>query len=81
MKEYKLRQVNKLFESKRTCNRCEMVYDLEFFLEDWRIDHIHEFKIFFGYGSKYDEETWRFDLCEKCIEEIVGDFKIKPEID
>ena len=33
-----------------------------------------------GYGSQKDGERWEFDLCESCIDEFVGTFKISPLI-
>jgi len=33
----------------------------------------------FGYGSCYDTDVWKMELCDKCIEEFVSSFKIAPK--
>ena len=33
----------------------------------------------FGYGSKFDCDWWEFDICEKCLVDIVRSFKHLPE--
>ena len=33
------------------------------------------FDIQFGYGSKFDYETWRFDICDECAEKHLMKFK------
>jgi hypothetical protein len=44
------------------------------------LDTFQSFQLNFGYGSKFDEQTWTFDLCEKCLEEFIHTFQIKPDI-
>lgn len=44
------------------------------------IDSTQQFRLGFGYGSKYDCETWEFDLCEECLEKFVRGFKVTPQI-
>jgi hypothetical protein len=39
----------------------------------------HNFEIQFGWGSKRDTDIWKFDLCEKCLEDFVSTFKIPVE--
>lgn len=54
------------------CNNCGKSYDMtqvQFFSHP-----IHGFTASFGYGSKYDTDTWSFDLCEKCLERMVSQF-------
>jgi len=41
---------------------------------------VQEFKLAFGYGSKYDTHSMVFDLCEKCLEEIIEGFMINPDV-
>ena len=36
-------------------------------------------EIGFGYGSKFDTETWNFDICDACLEQFVSTFKIEVE--
>ena len=58
------------------CNKCGKKFNNE------RIGNpITEIEINFGYGSKYDNQKWVFDLCDECIYELTNDFKIKPELD
>lgn len=33
----------------------------------------------FGYLSKFDNETWKFTLCEECILDMVKTFKYVPQ--
>lgn len=68
-----------------TCNNCGKSKERDF--EGDYIDYEEElwdgeyqsFYIAWGYMSKYDTEEWKFDLCQKCIEEIVSKFKIPIE--
>lgn len=34
----------------------------------------------FGYESGFDEERWKFDLCESCLVDFVKTFKYSPTI-
>lgn len=50
--------------------------------------YIETIGIHWGYGSKYDQEYWEFDLCEKCIEKTLGSIKhqtfnneVDPDVD
>ena len=33
----------------------------------------------FGYGSKHDNESWSFELCEDCLLELISTFKHIPK--
>lgn len=46
----------------------------------YMLDTFQSFQLNFGYGSKFDEQTWTFDLCEKCLEEFIHTFQIMPDI-
>jgi|LakMenEpi03Aug12_release.lakeMendotaPanAssembly.Ray.scaffolds.fasta_scaffold977024_2 hypothetical protein len=37
--------------------------------------NITNFSILFGYGSKFDMDTWDFEICDDCIEKWVSTFK------
>lgn len=53
-----------------TCDRCGYkVQD-----ENGCMFDITPIYISFGYGSKFDLETWSMDLCDDCIETITKDF-------
>ena len=67
--------VEKVEATSIVCNRCGMSFDCD---EDFANNLIHDFDIQFGYGSRHDLEEWNFDLCEKCVEELVAFFKFKP---
>jgi len=67
--------VEKVEATSIVCNRCGMSFDCE---DDFATNLIHNFDIKFGYGSEHDFEKWDFDLCEKCVEELVDSFKFKP---
>jgi hypothetical protein len=60
------------------CNNCGSEYISD---NEERGTSIYPFSIHFGYESnQHDMEHWRFDLCEKCIEKLIREFKIPPNI-
>ena len=61
------------------CNKCGKEVDMmdeENYVEQ---SLLHEFKVNFGYGSKHDSETWKFDVCDDCMIEFIQTFKIEPD--
>lgn len=62
-----------------TCNSCGKEFIAEGNNPCWA-NTIHSFDIDFGYGSKHDMDTWTWDLCEDCIEQIVKKFNIPVKI-
>ena len=42
--------------------------------------HGASFEIQFGYGSKFDYETWKFDICDDCAEKYFMKFKSKDKV-
>lgn len=64
-----------------TCNKCGNTHTFhgEFHEKVWQDDKFQSFDFNFGYGSKFDEENWKFDLCEDYLEELVESFVHKPE--
>lgn len=64
------------------CNKCgkkyEQVMDKSFGEYCWDSE-LNKFEIGFGYESRYDEQYWKFDLCDDCLTEIVRGFKIVPD--
>jgi|GEM_PF-2621711 len=54
------------------CNKCgksiKRSYD-----EDFKTINLD-----FGYESSFDGETWSFDLCDDCLEEMIKTFKYPP---
>lgn len=83
MREYELvEKTVRDFEPKSvTCNKCGKTKELhgEDYEKEWEAEGFKSFHCSFGYGSKFDMEDWKFDLCESCLEELVSTFKIKPE--
>lgn len=83
MREYTVEEKNvTLYDkvlTKAVCNRCgkEVTNKKE---SPWEVNEIHNITIDFGYGSKFDLQTWNFDLCDECLEGFVKTFKIPPEI-
>lgn len=62
------------------CNKCgkEEVEDTP--EQDFTVNNkIHEFGVNFGYGSSFDTEYWRFDLCNDCLMGLVKTFKHEPD--
>ena len=65
-----------------TCNKCgnsKVLEGKDEYNRQWKLEKFQSFLISFGYGSKFDMEDWEFDLCEKCLVDIVRTFKHAPE--
>jgi len=64
-----------------TCNKCGVSEDRNVgdFSDDGYDDNFASFRTHFGYGSRYDNERWQFDLCEGCLTELVKTFAVVPE--
>jgi hypothetical protein len=71
------------------CNKCgesyvqKTQYANDYDPNDYTNEHfweaeIHEFNVGFGYGSKYDMESWQFDLCDDCLTDLVKSFRVVP---
>lgn len=82
MRTYKTIMYPKQFESRIVCNKCghEMDLDKEEY-EEFMTDTIHEFKVSYGYGSEHDLQSYSFDLCENCLDELYRSFKVPPQVD
>jgi len=70
------------------CNRCGDRYGSHpeqqgnaDMMNEIHMQACEEFTIHWGYGSKFDTQKWKFDLCDKCVEVIAKDFIIPPEIE
>ncbi|WP_413306303.1 hypothetical protein AA0X95_05500 [Bacillus sp. 1P10SD] len=80
MKEY---EEIKVTETKKvatgiTCNKCGKSRKIS---EDgWEFGEFQSFSLSFGYGSIYDEQIWKFDICETCLVDFVNTFKYSPNI-
>lgn len=70
MRKYKKELQEKEVVDKICCNQCGELVDEE---------SAHQFKLNFGYYSNRDLERWDFDLCENCLEKVVGNFKVPIE--
>ncbi|WP_163103240.1 hypothetical protein [Peribacillus alkalitolerans] len=78
MKEYQEIKVTKKIPTAITCNKCGKREKItEYGLEE---NEYHTFNIVFAYGSMYDEQKWKFDICEICLVEFVKTFKHSPDI-
>lgn len=68
-----------------TCNNCGESKERDFegeyeeYADDLWDGEYQSFYIAWGYASDHDTEEWRFDLCQKCIKDIVSKFKIPVE--
>lgn len=81
MKKYELIEKTVTDLKSVTCNKCgkEHMFRGEDYKRECQGNLFHSFEIYFGYGSKFDEENWKFDLCENCLVELVNSFVHKPE--
>ena len=78
MKEYKEIKVSKKIPIAITCNKCGKTEKItEYGFEE---NKYHTFNISFEYGSMYDDQTWKFDICETCLVDFVKTFKHSPDI-
>lgn len=59
---------------KRICNNCGKTIDIKNHEE-----HIHVYK-YWAFNSNKDGIRQKFDLCEKCVDSIVSNFKYPPDI-
>jgi hypothetical protein len=80
MKEYKEIKVEetKFIPESITCNKCGKSEKLTG--DEWQSNTFHSINLHFGYGSKFDMDIWKFDVCEDCLVEFVKSFKHEPEI-
>lgn len=71
-----------------TCNKCGVSEDRsdgncnsEYgdYYDTGYDDTFASFETNFGYGSRYDNEHWSFDLCEECLTELVKTFVVVPD--
>jgi len=60
-----------------TCNKCGKIVELDDDM-DFRANEFQTINLSFGYGSRYDMESWDFDLCEECVTEFVKTFNHVP---
>lgn len=60
------------------CNKCEKETPMSHPGDYWSENLMHFFSIGFGYGSRYDMDSWDFHLCEKCLLDIIFSLKIPP---
>ena len=61
----------------QVCNRCGKNV---FVKNGFPMEEMAQFEINWGYFSDKAGETHRFVLCEECYNQIINEFKIKPEV-
>ena len=83
MKEYEEIVVEEVKEIPKsiTCNKCGKRSELSGSKHerDWELNLYQYFYCHFGYGSKFDMDTWEFDLCEKCLIDFIRTLKHLPD--
>jgi len=73
MRTYKEEKTKILILDKVICNKCGK----EALIKDYEVVALfHDIEIEFGYPSDNDGDVWKFDLCENCIKETVGNFVV-----
>ena len=73
MREYKTetKEIKEL--SGLECDKCgakEIIYELG-------TSYVAEFTHRFGYGSEHDQKKLDFDLCDKCLFELLNENEVK----
>lgn len=83
MKEYEEILIKKVKEIPKsiTCNKCGksislMGTELE---REFQANAFQTIHLGFKYGSKFELEHWKFELCEDCLGEFIATFKYPPE--
>lgn len=79
MREYReTKKVEKQIEEvSAACNKCGKKFEKNKSDLCWDAQ-LHNFGVSGGYGSEYDMESFDFDLCEECVNELVKTFMIVP---
>lgn len=79
--EITVKEVKKIPKS-ITCNKCGKSINLSGATYERQIqaEKFPTIKLKFGYGSKFDDETWSFELCEECLIQFINTFKYPPKI-
>ena len=57
------------------CNRCGKTFATD---RGTVVEGIADITVEWGFFSKRDGELHRFAICEKCYDEIIEQFKLKP---
>lgn len=63
------------------CNKCGTKSEIHYegiHEADFSVNEYQTFSTYFGYGSRFDNERWEFDLCEDCLVELIKTFKYSP---
>jgi len=63
-----------------TCNKCGTIIQPKNKKDYFWLDKMQTVELEWGYGSNHDATTWKFDLCEDCIEDLIDTFQIPVEI-
>ena len=70
------------YVSEISCNMCgKKINIIEEKVEDWQLDYFHNFAIHYGYGSSKDGESYLFDICEDCLDNIIKQFVVPVSVD
>lgn len=77
MKTYRDSEVRRFIEVERICNKCGKKIDVSNPIADKTVTEI---SVNFGYGSAFDTQIWRFDLCDNCMVEITRGFRLSPDV-
>lgn len=70
-------------EKELICNKCgkkevlDLDADVEMLSEIEKINSFHSIRLKPGYGSIFDGEKISFELCDSCLQELLGSFKVK----
>jgi hypothetical protein len=73
MKTYKAVQVQAESVEKIICNMCGRTIEKHSF---GYLDNFLSVEKAWGYGTEWDGETHRFELCEECYKKLIESFKI-----
>lgn len=71
--------VNKEKLTEICCNKCGRATKFEDDSDtDYSINEYQTINVGFGYGSRFDMQSWSFELCEDCLVDLLKTFKYSP---
>ena len=65
----------------KKCNVCGKEFKDEGNHAEFHHPELHRFVINFEYGSDFDNQTWEFYKCNRCLVEEVENFVVLPKIE
>lgn len=81
-----VKEITQALKYEKICNKCGKEFS-HHIGKDPKLDKytydadIHSIEIEFKYGNVNDGTKLGFELCQDCLDELIGQFKIEPDIE